>query len=247
MTQFSPLTQAHLGYYVYALAYPNGGKIFYIGKGQNNRVFDHARAALQPSIITPNDKIKVIKNILSKGKEPDILIFRHGLTEKEALIVESVLIDLYTNKLTRHIVKGKLLNRQGGHGMRELGIRTANELDAQYGNTPLGNVSDKLIVININKTYKNRSIYDATRSSWNLNKGRADKADFILSEYKGVIRAVFKMDNKKWQLVPTLPGKRRRYYFTGVEVDNPAICSRFINKTITKQKGQSNPILYINL
>ena len=35
-----------LGYYVYALVDPRDRKIFYIGKGKGNRIFQHAEAAL---------------------------------------------------------------------------------------------------------------------------------------------------------------------------------------------------------
>ena len=39
MNGFSDKVKQKLGYYVYALADPRDNKIFYIGKGINNRVF----------------------------------------------------------------------------------------------------------------------------------------------------------------------------------------------------------------
>lgn len=249
INKFSPATLTHLGHYVYALADPKNGKIFYIGKGSNDRVFDHAKAALTTT--DSSFKLNTIRQIIARGDEVLILILRHGLKEKEALVVESVLIDVFTNQSIKNLKIGAgLSNRQAGHDMRELGIRTADELEAQYGNTPLGAVKDKLIVININKTYHSGiSIYDATRMSWVLKKQRADKVNYILSEYNGVIRAVFVFKDPKigWQPFHNPQDKRQRYYFEGYEITDPAILSQYMNKRINKKRGASNPIRYFNV
>lgn len=251
MNTFSPTTLAHLGYYVYALIDPTNNKIFYVGQGQNNRVFDHAHAALNPSIVTPSHKLQTIRKIIKSGKDVEFLILRHGLKDKhEATIVESVLIDLLTNPLTKsQRINPKMTNIQGGHYMRELGIRKARDLEAQYGSVPIGQSSHRLVVININRTYKDpsKTIYEATQGTWRLSKKRADKADYVLSEYQGVIRAVFKMDEKKWQPLVTTGKTKVRYYFTGTEVKDPIVLSAYINKSIPKKKGTSNPIRYINM
>ena len=248
MEKFSPTTLEHLGHYVYALINPKNDKIFYVGKGQGNRVFDHARAALSIADITDNDKLEVIRNIIASGQEVKTLILRHGLNEKEAFVAESVLIDLLTNSLTAKNIKAEMTNKQAGHDMRELGIRTVEDVEAQYGNTPLDNVPDRLVIININKTYiPKTNIYDATRGNWRLSKSRADKADYILSEYQGVVRAVFKMNENKWQKYTMADGKSYRYYFEGEEVNDPEILNRYMNKRIVKKKGDSYPIHYQNI
>jgi len=249
MKNFSQSTQVGLKHYVYALVNPIDDKIFYIGKGCGNRAFDHAKAAI--TSVNPSEKLKLIQDIINKGKDVEVLILRHGLkSEAEAFMVESVLIDILTNPETKkRCINAKMKNVQSGHYMRVYGIHTAVDLEAQYGNKPLGTVKEKLIVININKTYNdpNVSIYDATRKSWVLNKKRADNAEYILSEYKGVIRAVFKMDENKWQPLQNSIGKNQRYYFSGQEVLDPTILKRYINKKISKEKGASNPIKYINI
>lgn len=249
MRNFSQTTQQELGHYVYALVDPRDGKIFYIGKGEGNRVFDHANAALAAKDVTPSDKLNTINSIIASGKQVQTLILRHGLQEHEAFMVESVLIDLFTHRLTKkRKIDAKMTNKQAGHDMRELGIKTADEIEAQYASQQLGNVSDKLVIININKTYNsNITIYDATRICWRLSKKRADQAQYILSEYHGVVRAVFQMDEKKWQPI-AVPGKKAiRYFFTGHEVTDPNVLNLYINKKIVKRHGDSNPIHYRNI
>lgn len=253
---FNQKTKEHLkelgGYYVYALADPTeNGKIFYVGKGEGDRVFQHARAAED---LNDKDKtslkLQTIRRIIDENREVLMLILRHGLTEREAFIVEAVLIDLFTNPMTQQrAVDASLSNLQGGHDQRELGIRTVEELNAQYSSEPLGEVTDKLIIININDTYKNAdtNIYDATRYCWHLDPKRANQADYILSEYQGIVRAVFRANEKGWQPVMTQIGKTQRYFFEGEEVKDDAVRTRYLNKQIEKKHGQANPIQYRNI
>ena len=44
---FDEKTQQALGYYVYMLIDPSNNKPFYVGKGKNNRVFDHIEYAFK--------------------------------------------------------------------------------------------------------------------------------------------------------------------------------------------------------
>ena len=43
---FNQQTIESLAYYVYALIDPRDNRIFYIGKGKGNRIFQHAKDAL---------------------------------------------------------------------------------------------------------------------------------------------------------------------------------------------------------
>ena len=78
-------------YYVYALKAPGSSKPFYIGKGQGNRVFAHARAAIKTK--NTSDKLDIIRKIRATHKDVKYQIIRHGLTEKEAYEIEATLID----------------------------------------------------------------------------------------------------------------------------------------------------------
>lgn len=57
-------------------------KIFYIGKGKDNRVFQHAAATIDE--IEQGLKLETIKDIISEGKKVEYYILRHNLDEKEA-------------------------------------------------------------------------------------------------------------------------------------------------------------------
>ena len=94
MRQFSNKVIEELGYYVYALIDPRDHKIFYIGKGYGNRVFQHCLAAIQEDDETL--KLNTIRAILNSGLEVGHYILRHKLSEEEALQMESLLIDVLT-------------------------------------------------------------------------------------------------------------------------------------------------------
>lgn len=63
MDHFSEKSLKALGKcYVYGLIDPRTNKIFYIGKGSDNRVFDHEKEA-EKSLTSEKQKIDTIKDI----------------------------------------------------------------------------------------------------------------------------------------------------------------------------------------
>ena len=119
-----------LGSYVYALVNPDTGLPFYIGKGEDNRVFSHVNEA---SVDRSSDKLELIDEI---GRDRvKHVILRHGMTESEALLVESVLIDFFKNTPgLESLAQG---NAVMGHGTSFLGYRTAEEIAKIYSSEPL--------------------------------------------------------------------------------------------------------------
>ncbi len=79
---------------------------FYIGKGTGNRYLDAERNA-------PYQKI--VKRLKCVGKEPKIVKIKDGLTESEALQLESKLIDLFGLA----VYDGVLTNLDEGHRSQE--------------------------------------------------------------------------------------------------------------------------------
>lgn len=252
MECFSQLTQETLGDYVYLLINPLDNKIFYVGKGKGNRVFDHAKAISSDWI---SDKLDIIRSIIDKGEKVKYYILRHGMTEKEAYLVESSFIDFLT--FSDFSFVANISNIVAGHNQWDKGLKTVEEIELLYNCLPLDieNKPHKLLCININGTYHSSAdIYEITRKSWVLNPIRANQADYVVAEFRGIIRAIFKVDGKGWQRVEReenaeyFKGKSKaRYYFEGKEVLDKEIQEIYLNKRLPpKPKGQANPVWYLD-
>ena len=242
ITQFSQSTIASIGSYVYMLVDPRDNKIFYVGEGQGNRVFDHVNDALNGLVST--EKLDTIREIDAAGMQVKHYIVRHGLDSQKkisckevAFEIESTLIDLLSYSAFKQI--GMLSNIAAGHHTFDRGIKTVDEIEALYNCLPIMNFNHKVISININKTYKVApSIYDATRSSWKISDRKINDIEFVLSEYQGIVRAIYKPI--KWTKL-----ENGRYEFEGVEVTDPEIINAYLNRSLpAKKKGDVNPIHY---
>jgi hypothetical protein len=250
--QFSQKTQEELKFYVYTLIDPRDNKIFYIGKGHSNRVFSHINEA----ITNPRDteKLETIRAIKACNQTVKHFIIRHGLEENEALLVESVLIDFLTFKHFAEVAK--ITNIMSGHFSFDRGIKSVEECELLYNCEELKKeeIRHKILVININKTFDNKrrkkndntisvrsNIYEATRGWWVLDKNRAENTEYVLAEYRGVVRAIFKP--KIW-LQDVENGGDKRWGFEGAEVTDKEILELYLNKEVPKNKGMANPIRY---
>ncbi len=83
---FSAYVQERLGYYVYLLSDPQDKRIFYVGKGKGNRIFAHAKDALDDE--HESDKLERIREIRNSGHQVGHELLRFGLTEKTAFDME---------------------------------------------------------------------------------------------------------------------------------------------------------------
>lgn len=250
LDSFSQCSIEALKAYVYLLVDPRDNKIFYVGKGNGNRVFQHVACALTTS--DESDKLELIRTIIDEGYEVRYYIIRHGLTDEEAFIVESVMIDFLTYKDFKDVAK--ITNIAAGHHQFDRGIKSVKEIEMLY------NVDDiveedlnkhKIIAINVNKTYGKTSafhpnLYEATRKSWDVSRGKASKAEFVLSEYKGIVRAIYRP--LQWIEMPSDNPKRKRWAFEGEEItmaNNPDIYNLYINKRLPpRKKGAQKPYRY---
>ena len=68
---------------------------------------------------------------------------------------------------------------------------------------------ERLLLVSLNKTYdqsmaegvyRRESLYEAVRKYWRVSKQRADKADYVLGIYKGIVMVVLK-PTSEWQPV----------------------------------------------
>ena len=167
MQSFSPEVIEKLKTYVYRLIDPRNGETFYIGKGKGNRVFAHIRAEIDTD--DPNDKLKRIHEIRATGFEVAHVIHRHGLDDKTAIEVEAALIDAYPG----------LTNAVSGSGSNEFGAMHAQEIVNKYQAEP-ADFQHRIIIINVNRSATESSLYEATRYAWKISPGKATRAEIVV-------------------------------------------------------------------
>lgn len=245
---FDEKTRQELKYYVYMLLDPYNNKPFYIGKGIGNRVFNHLNCALNDTDTT-NAKYDKIREITKKGQTIKHIIVRHGLTENEAYQIEASLIDSLT-------YCGLFLsNKVGGHNSIEKGLMTSEEIKRLYNAEQLEKIGEDCILININKKYKRgiggQSIYLTTKEIWTIRKNRLPQIKYVLSEYKGLVVEVFKVNEwyeKERGYTPLAKrfGEMKIGYGFNGEIAPNEIRNLYLNKSIShvKKKGAASAIRY---
>ena len=94
METFSKEVIEKLKYYVYLYSDPRDNKIFYIGKGKNNRVFQHLNDKSE------KEKAMKIQELISIGLKPKIEILVHGISDEyTAKKIEASIIDLLEKEI----------------------------------------------------------------------------------------------------------------------------------------------------
>lgn len=238
---FSQEAKEALGYYVYCLVDPRDKKIFYIGKGVGDRVFAHANGDLE--IDHSTDKLDKIREIKKEDKKVEHYIIRHNLAEETAYILESALIDLLT--YPKFCTKEILTNIVAGHHQWCEGIKTVDEIEQLYKCEKIKiHEGDKLLLVNLNKTFKRGvDVYEITRQSWRVSIKRANKINYVLGVYKGIVRCVIKPNSNQWQKDP---GSNNRFFVEG-DTNDQVGNERYKNKDATDYPfGSGQAIRYID-
>lgn len=222
--------------YVYRLIDPRNGETFYVGKGKGDRVFQHIRGAIESD--DPSDKLNRIREILVAGFSVNHVIHRHGLDDSTAFEVEAALIDAYPG----------LTNASSGAGSNDFGAMHADEIIRRYEAAEAVFTHDA-IMINVNRSATEQSLYDATRYAWKVGVRRAKRAELILAVRHGLIIAAFIPD--AWHPATTdhFPGREPvpgRYGFVGFPAPND-ISLQYVGKRVPdrfRKQGAANPIRY---
>lgn len=250
---FDEKTRQELKHYVYILFDPIDNRPFYVGKGIDNRVFNHLDCALTETDAS-NAKYDKIREIVQSGNTVKHIIVRHGLSESEAFQIEASLIDtlIYCGILLSNIVDG--------HNSIEKGLMTSEEIIRLYNAQPLSEMGTDCLLININRTYKRGNgtnpIYQATKETWLISESRLPQIKYVLSEFRGLIVEVFKVSNwypKQRPKNKTIDKERNikiqvevtGYGFDGI-VAPDEIRNLYINKSVAhlKKKGAAQVIRY---
>lgn len=122
--RFSPGVDEQIRCYVYALIDPRDDEIFYVGKGTRNRCFAHVAEASSTRKISVDDyeKLDRIREIQNASQRVITTLLRHGLSDAEALLVESAVIDalgLQGRDLTNRVA-GRETRLQGRMSVEEV-------------------------------------------------------------------------------------------------------------------------------
>ncbi len=226
--------------YVYRLIDPRNGETFYVGKGKGSRVFAHIRGEVGLEDDEMNNKLKRIRQIRLAGFDVAHVIHRHGMDEATALEVEAALMDAYPG----------LANIAGGTG-GDCGAMHAQEIIRRYSAEPAV-FQHRALLINVNRSAAERSLYEATRYAWKIDKRKAKHAEVILSTMQGLIVGAFVAHNWLEATAANFPGRAEgngvpgRFGFVGEEA--PESMKRlYVGKRVPdeyRKQGAANPIKY---
>ena len=231
-------------WYVYTYRAPNEKLPFYVGKGEDLRVFSHASGNGSPET---NRQIKLIRDT---GKEPVIEIVARGLSEETAYAVEMALIEF--------IGLENLTNKQHGRGYLSHGKINADRLEA-YLVGECVNPNDfkdmPTIIFRINKLYKPKmskgELYDVTRCCWKVDLDKARECKYAMAAYQGRIVAIY--DIVDWYAAGTtfmlrdqVETDEGRKEFVGRECKTKAVRKKFLGKSISRlpKYGSRREFLY---
>lgn len=221
--------------YVYRLIDPRNGETFYVGKGKGNRVFAHIRAEVESE--DPGDKLRRIREIRAAGFEVAHVIHRHGMDDTTAFEVEAALIDAYPG----------LTNSAGGFGS-EYGAMHAQEIIQKYSACP-AEFQHRAILINVNRSALESSLYEATRYAWKISIKKAKRAEIVAAVRFGIIVDVFVPSDWLPATVENFPGRTAvpgRVGFVGKDADE-STKRLYVGKRVPdeyRKQGAANPIKY---
>ena len=232
---FPPGVAEKLKTYVYRLIDPRNGETFYVGKGQGDRVFAHIREQVEED--DPNNKLRRIRDIHLADFEVAHVIHRHGMDDPTALEVEAALIDAYPG----------LTNIAGGFGS-DFGAMHAREIIQRYA-AESAVFRHKAMLISVNRSAAQTSLYEATRYAWKVSLSKAQSAKVVLATLQGLIVGAFTAQEWLPATSANFPGREDvpgRFGFVGVEAP-PRMRSLYVGKRVPdeyRKRGSANPIKY---
>lgn len=206
-SKFDDIAAAKVGWYVYALRDPRNQTVFYVGKGKNNRWFDHIQEAraLRDSDY-PSLKLQRILDIESAGLTVEAFLIRHGIaTEKLAFEVEAAVVHAY--RLTQEAVNGEgvdLTNIAEVHHP-ERGLSSVQIAQTLYNAPQAPPIDVPCAMFRLPKLWhpamSDEELRQATLGWWSpreVAKGRKT-AKYAFAISRGIIRGVYRIDPSMWR------------------------------------------------
>lgn len=218
------------GYYVYALCEEDGTP-FYIGKGRGDRVFDHEDAAkLAKDSIEADDTLTEeakneilnnqtdkIKTILSQNGNPVKVIIKWGLSQNEAFMCESSLINMLGYMGNKQVHCRALTNLVNGHASKQekesvADVKTrARDVKAFLDECAIlerdiDDINYNVAFIKINELYHrcldengnpdDSKIRECTRGCWPVGKDKINRRiEYIFALYKRRVVGIYHVIN----------------------------------------------------
>lgn len=265
---FSQYVCEQLGWYVYALRDPRTHKVFYIGKGKDNRVFAHATAAadfitdLAPMAAEDDAredavsaKIGLIREILSEGHQVETVLIRHQISSgKQAYEIEAAVLDSLL-LLDRGLDNGffSLTNIAWGHHHEERGLVSTDVAISLYEAPEAPPVTEPVVMFRIPRLWtphmSDAELYEATHGWWIMSP-RRNRARYAFAVSRGVIRGVYEIESWRERVQGDRDwehdvGRKPRWGFEG----RPApVMKDYLNKSVRHlyRQGEAGVFKYLN-
>lgn len=251
---FSAIVSERVGWYVYALRDPRDQRIFYIGKGIGNRVFQHAETAAGldgENEMSP--KLDLIRAIHDSGNAVQTYILRHGLSsEQVAYDLEAAVID--TLRLLDPTVENEmfaLANLVLGHHHATRGLASTDVVASLFEAEPTPDITEPVLLIKIpglrTPSMSAEELYDATRTWWKIGP-RREQARYAFSVNRGIIREVYAIESwRSWADEECDRPGTIRWGFTG-SIATESELDHYRNKSVAHlyKRGEASPIKFLN-
>ena len=160
------------------------------------------------------------------------------MDEKTAFEVEAAPMDAYPG----------LTNIAGGVGNNDFGAMHAREVVQRYAAEPAV-FKHRALLISVNRTAAETSLYEATRYAWKINKTKAERAEVVLAILRGLIVGAFVAEEWLPATPEHFPGREPvpgRFGFVGREA--PAdMTDLYVKRSVPdlyRKRGAANPIKY---
>lgn len=205
--QFDDIAASKIGWYVYALRDPRDETVFYVGKGQKNRWFEHIKEAnSKSSQANENLKLSRIREIENGGNVVEAFLIRHGISsEKLAYEVESAVIHAYRlleEASTNTVVD---LTNIAEVYQPERGLSNVQIAQTLYNAPPAPPITVPCALFRLPKLWHPRmsdeELREATFGWWSIREVSRGKetAEFAFAISKGIIRGVYKIAPSMWR------------------------------------------------
>jgi hypothetical protein len=151
--------------YVYALQDPDDRRIFYVGQGTGNRVFEHLERAEKllksDKHLTP--KFETIHSVWSRSRDVQLVVLAGGLTDREADLIESATLDALNIS-----PNGELTNAVAApHSSM---VKVEDLAAAAYPHVDPDRSYAKVLLLPAHRKKKNKDVYERCRRSWEVTK-----------------------------------------------------------------------------